>query len=113
MKVNWDGDVYELDLDEIDVSQACTIKREWHLTLLGLDNGLNEADPEALLAIYWLMHQQTEGKTLGIRDINFKVVKFASAVQDAAEAAAKEAEDKAKAEGKPVIKAAAKQERPT
>jgi hypothetical protein len=109
MQVEWEGDTYTFDLDEIEVEQACTIQDNWNLTLMGLDRGLNDGDPKALTAIYWLMHVQS-GKALSVRGINFKVVKFLAAIQEAGERQEREEAEKAKAEKK--AKAAARS-RPT
>lgn len=103
MKVLWEGNEYTFDLDEIEVEQACAIKTNWNLTLMGLDRGLNDGDPDALTAIYWLMHVQS-GKALSVRGINFKVVKFLNAIQEAGEREEKEEAARQKAEGKAAAK---------
>ena len=94
MKIDYDGKQYEFDLDEIDVSQATTIKRKFGLTLLSLESGLREGDPDALRCIYWLMLTQA-GERVNIDNVNFKIVKFANAIQQAniREAEAAEAEE--------------------
>lgn len=94
MKVNYDGHEYEFDLDEIDVNQACIIKAKCNLTLMSLEAGLMQADPHALKAIFWLMLVQSGDTNADIDRINFKIVKFANALQEATkaeEAAEKEA----------------------
>jgi hypothetical protein len=88
MKVNYEGEVLEFDLEEIDVQQATVLKRKLGLTLLGLDQGLSEGDPDALRAVYWLMMVQS-GKRVDIDEVNFKIVKLANAIQEAVEAEAK------------------------
>ena len=85
MQVKYEGKDYTFDLDEITVSQATTLKRKLGLTLLGLDQGLREGDPDALRAVFWLMKEQS-GERTDIDMVDFKIVKLANAIQDAADA---------------------------
>jgi hypothetical protein len=87
VKVIYDGQDYEFSLDEIDVSQATLIYRKYSLTLLGLETGLREGNPDALRAIYWLMLTQA-GQKVNIDNVSFKIVKFANAIQAAVESQA-------------------------
>lgn len=80
--INYEGEQYTFDLEEIDVAQAETIFKKAGLTLLGLENGLGEGNPYALKAVFWLMLQQN-GSKLGYDNVNFKIVKFARAMQEA------------------------------
>jgi hypothetical protein len=89
MKVDYEGKTYNFELEEITVSQATVLKRRLGLTLLSLDAGLNEGDPDALRAVYWLMLDQS-GERVDIDEVDFKIVKLANAVQAAAD---KEAEE--------------------
>lgn len=82
MLVKFEDKEYSFDLDELDVSQATTIKNRYHFTLLGLEQGLMTGDPDALRCIYWLMLWQN-GERKNIDNVNFKVVKFAAALQEA------------------------------
>lgn len=82
MKIDYDGAEYTLDLDEIDVVEATYIKVKTGLTLLGLQAGLEEADPDALRSLFWLMSKQS-GKAVDIERVNFKIVKFVEAIQAA------------------------------
>ena len=84
MKVSWNEKMFTLDLDDIDVQQAKVIKVHCQLTLLGIQEGLTVGDPDALRAVYWLMHAQS-GTPLDIDRCNFKIVPFLTAVQKAAE----------------------------
>lgn len=81
MQVDYDGAQYSLDLDEIDVVEATYIKVKTGLTLLGLQAGLGEADPDALKALFWLMNKQS-GKAVDIERVNFKIMKFIEAIKD-------------------------------
>lgn len=98
MKIDYEGESLEFDLENITVRQAMAIKMKTGLTLMGLDQGLAVGDPDALLAIYWLMRTQAEGKPVDMDNLDFKVVKLANAVQAAVEAeqASEEATDEAK-----------------
>lgn len=97
MNVNYEGKSYAFELDEIDISQATVIKRKFGLTLLSLEAGLREGDPDALRAIYWIMLTQN-GERANIDNVSFKIVKFANAIQKANE---DEIEQAAETEGAP------------
>lgn len=94
MLVKWDGKDYTLDIEAITVSQARVIKRATQLTPLKLQDALGEADPDALAALYWLMLNQN-GVAADIHRIDFKIVDFANAIDEAltAEANAKPEEN--------------------
>lgn len=94
MKISYEDKEYDFDLDEIDVSQATVIKRKFGLTLLSLESGLREGDPDSLRCLYWLMLTQ-DGQRVNIDNINFKIVKFANAIQEANLRELEEAEAKA------------------
>lgn len=90
MKINYEGETLEFDLDQITVREAMFLKMKLGLTLLGLDQGLATGDPEALLAIYWLIRKHSNGgRPVDIDELDFKVVALANAVQEAVEAEAK------------------------
>jgi hypothetical protein len=82
MIVNFEDKEYEFSLDDIDVPQARFIKRKFGMTLMDLENGLGEADPDALVALYWLMQNQN-GVTVDPDKVNFKLVRFGIALKDA------------------------------
>lgn len=97
MKIQYEGQVLEFDLEDITVQQATVLKRKLGLTLLTLDKGLLEGDPDALRAVYWLIQEQS-GNRVDIDTVDFKIVKLANALQEAIEAEAEEADAKAEAE---------------
>lgn len=101
MKVTYDDKEYDFDLDEIDVRQATIIQDKCGMTLMGLEEGLADGNAHALRALFWIMLVQS-GETVDIDRINFKIVKFAKALDKAAvdQAAAAEAKTKGKAESK-------------
>jgi hypothetical protein len=92
MKIVYDGKTLDFDLEEITVSQATVLKRKLGLTLLALDKGLIEGDPDALRAVYWLIQEQS-GNKVDIDLVDFKIVKLANAIQEAVEAEAALAEE--------------------
>jgi hypothetical protein len=95
MIVNYNGFDYPLDLEEIEVEEARTVKRYAGLSLKGLEEGLAEGDADAMTCLFWLMLKQS-GQDHNIEKVTFKIVKFAKAVQEAQEAqATKELEDAA------------------
>lgn len=84
MIVNFEGRDWTLDLDEIDYSQAKALKRQHGLTLIALQDGLKQADPDALGALYWLMKAQS-GVAVDMNKVNFKIVQFGIALSDASD----------------------------
>lgn len=84
MKIEYEGETLNFDLEEITVQQATVLKRKLGLTLLSLDQGLLEGDPDALRAVYWLIRTQS-GETVDIDTVDFKIVKLANAIQNAVE----------------------------
>ena len=51
-------------------------------TMLGLLEGLRQIDPDAVRAAFWLMHAQS-GVPCDIDRVNFKIVDFADALNEA------------------------------
>ena len=97
MKVQWDGNEYNFDFDDLTVAQAKVIKIHCQLTLLSLVEGLKVIDPDALRAAFWLMHAQS-GRTCNIDNVDFRIIDFANALRKAqeqeAEASGKEVDPK-------------------
>jgi hypothetical protein len=106
MVVDFEGKEYNLDFDDITVQQAIVIKTHCKMTLKGLEEGLADADPDALRALFWLM-QVNSGVASNIDTLDFKIVKFSKAVQVGAEKQAVKAKEEAAAEAD-AAKAAAK-----
>lgn len=105
MQIEFEDQEYSFDLDEIDLRQASVIYDKCGLTLMTLELGLGDGNPAAMRAIYWLMLSQN-GREEDIDRLNFKVVKFAHALQVSGEKAEKEAAAKAKADKAPKARAA-------
>lgn len=85
MKIQYEGEELEFDLSEVTLGQATYLKRHLGLTLMGLDQGLGEGDPDALRGVWWLIQDQS-GKKCNIDSVDFKIVKLSNAIQDAVEA---------------------------
>lgn len=83
MQVKFESKSYNLDLDEVTLSEARYIKRQTGLTLAKIQEGIKEVDPEAMLALYWLMKTQA-GEVVDMNKVNFKIVQFGNAVSKAA-----------------------------
>lgn len=88
MQINWQGEDFTFAIDEMTVAQAKVIKTHTGFTLRSLSEGINDGDPDALRATYWLMHAQTPGKTCNIDNVDFRLVEFISALADATKAEA-------------------------
>lgn len=91
MVISFDGSTYNLDVDEIDVAQAMVIKVKTGYNLLQWQAALEEGDVLAVKALYWLMLSQN-GIAADIDIVNFKLVKFITAVGEAAEVVKKDTE---------------------
>lgn len=78
MIIHFNNKDYRFDLEDITVEDARAIKRYCGLTLKGLEEGLSEADPDAMTCLYWLMLRQN-GEDHNIERVSFKVIKFAAA----------------------------------
>ena len=94
MLVQFDGNDYQFDLDEVDLPEARYIKRETGLSLLKFQEGVIESDPDCLALAYWLMMKQN-GTIIDPRKVNFKIGKFSLALGEAyqREIARREAEE--------------------
>lgn len=79
MIIEFEDAEWKLDLDEVDVAQARTIKNATGMTLLDLEEALERVDPDAMVALYWLMKVQS-GVTVNMAKVNFKIVAFGKAV---------------------------------
>ena len=87
--IHFEDQDFEFDIDDLDVVQAKAIKRQTGMSLLKWQEGLKEADPDALVGLYWLMLNQN-GKAVDMNKVNFKIVKFGNAVAEAFEREAEE-----------------------
>ena len=84
MLVNYEGVERQFDMDEITVQQLKTLfSHMGGMTLASLEQGLQVGDPNSLTAIYWLM-LQNNGENVPLDKVDFKVVRFFRALNDAA-----------------------------
>ena len=83
MNVHFEDQDSVLILDDITVGQAKVIKVHRQLSMKAFTEGLQELDPDAMVAAYWLMQVQS-GRSCNIDTVDFPLVKFASALGDAA-----------------------------
>lgn len=88
MQIHWQGEDFDFAIDEMTVAQAKVIKVHTGFTLRSLSEGINDGDPDALRATYWLMHAQTPGKTCNIDNVDFKLVEFINTLAEATKAEA-------------------------
>lgn len=91
MIIKYDGRDYSLDLDEITVKQAYVFKAFAGLTLAQFETSIGEADPGALICLFWLMLQQN-GIETPIESVDFKILHFAVAFAEAMKAKVAEQE---------------------
>lgn len=99
MIVTFEGRDYSLDSDAITIDEYREFKRKYGLTILGFQNALIEADPDALTCAYWVMLRQNgqQNQVLGDQ-LKFDAPAFYTAV---AEAQKQEAAEPAEAEPDP------------
>lgn len=84
MIVRFDDRDYDFDIDDIDVRQAMVIKVKTGFNLLEWQAALEQADVDAIKALYWLMLSQN-GIASDIDQVNFKILKFTKAFKEASE----------------------------
>src|ERR1700685_1425026 len=97
MLVNYEGVERQFDMDEITVQQLKTLfSHMGGMTLASLEQGLQVGDPNSLTAIYWLM-LQNNGENVPLDKVDFKVVRFFRALNDAAVAEKQKREGTARA----------------
>lgn len=94
MKIEYEGQVYDYDLDDLDVEQALRIEKHIGGTLLDWQNGLGTASTPAVQALGWIILHDAD-LSMPISSVNFKPVKLARAYGEAAEREAAEAEGEA------------------
>jgi hypothetical protein len=103
MKLKYLGKDYNFDMDELDVKQASVIKANTGLSLRGLEEGISDGDPDALRAMFWVMLVNNDEPNADINTVNFKIVPFARAIQEASEAEAEAAAEVAKKDDSPNV----------
>jgi hypothetical protein len=88
MRITFEGQDYDFDFERaLDTNRARYIKRMLGFTIKGLRDGVTDLDPDALIAIYYLMKAEA-GQTVDVNKVNFNVAEFGAAFDKAAEEAA-------------------------
>lgn len=82
LTIEYTGKTYTFDLDEITTKQARVIKVATGLTIMGLQRGMMELDPVALVGVMWYM-KTVSGEACNIRTLDFKIGPFAEALNAA------------------------------
>ena len=80
--VRFEDQEFELDIEELTLNQALYIYRQAKMSVRDLMVGLQDLNPDAMAALYWLMLDQN-GKRADIGKLNFKILAFAAALSDA------------------------------
>jgi hypothetical protein len=88
LKITYEGTVYDLDMDEIDVKQAQKIEKHIGGDLTAWEEGMARASADCLQALGWLIFNG--GDSTPIADVNFKVMKLGRAMAEAQQAEADE-----------------------
>jgi hypothetical protein len=85
MLIKYEQKIYDFNMDEISVRQLKTIFTHLDgLTLGALEQGIPQGDPNALVALYWLMLENND-EHVPIDQVDFKVIKFFKAFREAAD----------------------------
>jgi hypothetical protein len=82
MQIQWQGDTLTLDIEGISNRHAMAIQKFTGLTVMDLLEGLDTINPKAMLAIFWLAHEQS-GKRIDINQADFGTIEFMKAIRDA------------------------------
>jgi hypothetical protein len=70
-----DDTEYEFDQNKLALFEALAIKKELGLTVAGMQAGMRDLDPEALIAVVWLSKKRA-GEAVRIQDIDFDVMEL-------------------------------------
>lgn len=92
MRIEFQGESLDLDIENIRNQQAMFIFKWQNLTVLDILEGMDRLDPRVMLALYWLAHDQS-GKRIDINQADFPTIKFMMAIRDALKAEKAEAEE--------------------
>ncbi len=93
MNVKYEGQEFDLDLEDMDTDQARAMERFGVPNLKALEDGVAEGNLDALTVVYWLMLQQN-GDGTRIDRVKFKPIKFLRALAKAQEDDAKDEDPK-------------------
>jgi hypothetical protein len=86
--IPWDGRDYSWDTDmDLDVQEGVAIHLTYGLTVMGMFDGLKDADARAWQCQYWLLMKHNGVKVGKIADCSFPLLKFMGVWADAMKAA--------------------------
>jgi hypothetical protein len=87
MRITYLGQEYDLDLDKVGIDEWREAKRKYGLTPKAVQDGLDEADPDAMTFAYWVMLRQS-GQPAGTLGDHLKpdIIALNNAVGTAVEA---------------------------
>jgi len=71
---------YEFDQNRLALSEAIAVKRANGLTVRGLQEGLQDMDPDALQAMVWLAKRRA-GDAVRMVDIEFDIVELSRSIR--------------------------------
>lgn len=84
MNVKYDGQDYTFDMEECTTDQLVKIKKAYGLDVLGLAQGMQRGDIDAMRVVLWLMKVQQGSDLLPLQAVTIdKPVKFAAALMTA------------------------------
>ena len=99
MKIDFEGRDWKLDLDAVGIDEWRIVKRNYKMTPKAVQNGVDEADPDSMTVIYWLMLLQNGQAGAVLSDaLKPDIIALNNAVSTAAEQEAAEQEAREKAE---------------
>ncbi len=102
MIVTYEGTAYEFDQEKITVDEWRELKRKYKMTPLQFENTLQEADPDALTFVYWLLLRQNGGTREPLGDnLKFDMIVLNNAVGEALLAEAEREAAQAEADADP------------
>jgi hypothetical protein len=81
VKLNINGTVYDYDPARISVRDAMMLKTATGLNMKPFSTALTELDPDALIALAWLVQtkagvQGADGEPLKLADVDFDMIEF-------------------------------------
>jgi hypothetical protein len=81
MQIEYDGETYIFEMEECTTEQLVKIYQVYQLDILGLSQGMQRGNVDAMRCILWLMKQQNGSDLLRLETVTIdKPVKFASAL---------------------------------
>jgi hypothetical protein len=99
MIISYEGTDYDFDTDRISVDEWRELKRKYKMTPKGFQDGLSEADPDAMTFLYVAMQRQAGRANITLGDhIKVDVIALNAAVSAAVEAGGEQEEPEGEAD---------------